>query len=167
MARKRHSVAKLFPEIPQRDEKGALPAEFVKEYNSVVESAKLFTITLVDASFKAGATLALRMKTEGDTKFRPSFDGSLVGFDYSVEHGILQAFFEWNLFVIEKRSRELKGKATFCVVYVDVAEVSPSPAFAFVKRVGRYTTYPYFRQLTSNFLSLANIELPPLPVLKD
>ncbi len=58
-------------------------------------------------------------------------------------------------------------KASYMVAYDIQGDVEPDAAEQFVKRVGTFAVYPYFRAHFAELTSQAGVSLGPLPVMKE
>ena len=57
--------------------------------------------------------------------------------------------------------------ARYMIVYKTSRNVEKEYAIAFLKNVGRFATFPYFRSLASHYSSASAADFPILPVLKQ
>jgi preprotein translocase subunit SecB len=85
---------------------------------------------------------------------------------YSAEKGILAGDFKWHVDVRKGKQKLVSVTATYSIIYRNVPRVEEEHAQAFLSRVGRFATYPYFRALVARLSAEANANLPILPVLR-
>lgn len=138
-------------------------------YNKVVAASELSDIKLMETKFSVEMEFyAVRdeEKTGKRLLTKRSFNNSITNPIYSSDIGILAGKFNWDVTVRKGRKRLLTLNATYLIVYHKVPEVPQDAAFAFLTRVGRFATYPYFRALVASLTSYARADLPILPVLK-
>jgi hypothetical protein len=88
-----------------------------------------------------------------------------AGFDE--EFGLLMCQMNWSLSAKKSRSTLLKLTAQYIIYYSGVPNVDDKYRTEFMQRVGKFATYPYFRNLVSQISWASSAELPILPVLKQ
>jgi len=166
MSRKKELGGK-FPVVPERDGKGKYPQAFVDDYNAAAGSAQLGYIVLLKSEFSVESEL-VALSLSGDAQdASPSFTGQIADFSFDAEEGVAQGVFQWDASVKLDRKTVLKLKTSYVVVYSEMKTKNAAAVFHFVRRVGRYASFPYFRQHASHCFASANLSLPVLPVLKD
>lgn len=94
------------------------------------------------------------------------FNWTFERIGYEKDDGLLAGAFAWDVVVKKGNTKLLSAQATYMVAYGDVPDVDEEPAFAFVERVGRFATYPYFRSHVAHMASQAGADVPVLPVLR-
>lgn len=137
-------------------------------YNSVVADAELRDITLIFTTFVIKPDYYKLALEDEDTasKVKRELDSNFSAFTYDAERRLLGGQFDWSVEATFGRRKLLNARASFIVSYENVPDVDGVHMEAFIKRVGRFATYPYFRSLVSQFSWESKAELPPLPVLK-
>lgn len=147
---------------PSDEKKAALAA-----YNSVVEAAELDDITLIFTNFVIKPDYyKVALAQETAHKVKRELDSDFSAFSYDAERKFLGGKFDWTIDAAFARKKLLSVRASFIVSYENVPDVEQRHMEAFIRRVGRFATYPYFRTLVSQFSWESKAELPPLPVLK-
>lgn len=130
------------------------------DYNEVIASAHLLDVKMIQSDFlvKVGffATEEAERRyvfgcDQGPTHFS---EGRLIG-TFKVEAGI-------------KRSREfiLRAKATYIIAFAIDGEVTEEASLAYLRRVGSFACWPYFRANFAQLCAAAGAEVAPLPVMK-
>ncbi|SOC46244.1 hypothetical protein SAMN05892877_12170 [Rhizobium subbaraonis] len=147
---------------------GDVKAAALNAYNAVVEHAELLDIRLTDLKFSVKPKFYPLMEAErsGEVSLQRSFDVDVSDSGYDPEIGSLGGVFTWRLKVSQSRTKLLTVDASFFVVYRNVPEVERQHADAYLQRVGRFATYPYFRSLVAQMSWESASELPIMPVLK-
>ena len=69
--------------------------------------------------------------------------------------------------VPEGRRKPVTLRATYYATYALSKPCEETPALAYLRRVGRYSCYPYFRALFGILTEQGGLQLPPLPVLHE
>lgn len=141
-------------------------AAAVAAYNEVVASADLNDITLIFVNFVVKPGYYQAMAGDDVSKLRRGFHSDFKAFSYDPEQNRLGGQFDWTIDVSYSRKKLLQIKASYVVTYDNVPDVGNTHIEAFIKRVGRFATYPYLRNLTSHLSWESRAELPVLPVLK-
>lgn len=152
-------------EHEQRQQKSAA----VLAYNAVVADAVLADLRLTESRFKIQKSFyALRGREREIRKplTKREFDSELVAPIYSADKGILAGEFKWTVDVRKGKQKLVFIAATYFILYRNVPKVEEEHAKAFLARVGRFATYPYFRALVARLSAEANADLPILPVLR-
>jgi hypothetical protein len=123
----------------------------------------------MDAKFKVVLDFHITREQEKKEKKKltsRSFGDNLSDPIYSAEHHLLAGQFNWEIIVRKGRKKLLTINATYLVSYDNVPDVSEEAAVAFLRKVGRFAAYPYFRALVARLTSDARTDLPILPMLK-
>lgn len=139
----------------------------IAAYNEVVANAELADISLISLNFfvKPEYYSAMSGDAEG-RKVKLEFGDNFGAFFYKEDAAMLGGQFEWSIDANFGRKKLLNIKAEFLIAYRNVPNVGQSHMEAFVKRVGKFATYPYFRALVSQISWGSRVDLPVLPVLK-
>lgn len=137
-------------------------------YNSVVENAELQDIRLVSLDFSVQPEYyaALRRSPVAKKQLKKVYDSGFSQFAYDSKTKILGGSFDWLITISESRKKLLVVKVSYKVTYRNVPDVGDVHSAAFVRRVGKFATYPYFRALVAQLSWEAKAELPVMPVLK-
>ena len=157
--------------VQQEDEKRSAEKSRLEpqRYNEVVRDAELGTITLVRCQFEIKADYfasKLRNRKNGHgLKF--SYSNEVEDIDFDSEEGVLGANFVWNLTVRAGNKVVVKLVADYVCFYSNVKGADRVAAAAYLKRVGRFATFPYFRALASQMSWASEADLPVLPVLRE
>jgi hypothetical protein len=136
-----------------------------QRYNDVVAKAALAGITLVSADFKIEPSFYAPPKPEESREL--SFNGELAHFSFDGADGRAVGIFTWWMEARASDAVALKTTASYTIQYEGLAGQEEMAVRAFVARVGRFATFPYFRALASQFNWESGAGLPPMPVLRD
>lgn len=158
-AKKRSGVAKS--PGPHRTKKSERRLE---KYNQVIENVQLLSVQLIESEFKVRREF-LSMGTKGRKKLEYNVTPGEIFFDAESGNGAIK--FSCEAFAKAGRVKAVSCKAVYAVVYENLHGCDEEAASAFLKRIGRYTCYPYFRALFGILNGEAQTHMPPLPVLKE
>lgn len=131
-----------------------------ENYNLIARKAVLDTLQLIDSDFA----------------IKPSFFSERDGLNLSQSNEVINVnynsamkycigFFRFKLTAKHSRKVVLACRCDFMVVYDLPEESKENEALAFCSKVGLFAAYPYFRAFVAHVSSLANAELPPLPII--
>lgn len=139
-------------------EKAPIPAE---DYNAVVRSAHLLDIKLISSEF----TIRAPYFAEDRENIRFVYGCEAGAQHYNVTDGRLVGTF--NLEAGAKRSRRflLKAKATYVIAFAIEGNPTEEGALAYLRRVGAFGCWPYFRAHFAALCASAGAEAPPLPIM--
>jgi hypothetical protein len=142
---------------------GAAQLEATDNYNAVVAQAQLADISLMSLHFNVEPQIFAHLR-----ELKLSFDVEVSGISQhdKPQDDFVSGVFEWS---VEGRHNDkvlLSIEASWFVMYRGVGGQQPKAIEAFVDRVGRFASYPYFRSLVAQISWSSNIELPILPVLR-
>jgi preprotein translocase subunit SecB len=137
-------------------------------YDAVVSGAELQDIKMVGLKFQINPKFFADIGTDerGEPNVTPSFGATFATASYDPDDGYLGGQINWSATVKKGRSKAVSIEAVYFIIYAGVPEVEEEHALAFLRRVGRFATYPYFRALVSRLSSESGLNLPILPVLK-
>jgi len=139
-------------------------------YSEVVHEARLRDILLVQSQF----FVVPEFHAEKDAKLSFKWDIGEPSFDPKA--GVVSSMFQW---VLEARSPAageddhterpplLTLSCHYFIVYDNLEDCDGEAAKAFVRRVGTFATYPYFRAFASQLAWASGTNFPPLPILTD
>jgi hypothetical protein len=136
---------------------------WVSAYNSVVDASELSNVLLISLTFSVdpeyysddGSDRKLRFDAEVDT---PHFDS---------ESGSATGLFHWFLEAKKGEEVQLSVKSSWYILYTGLKDQNEDAIRAFVERIGRLATYPYFRTLVSQITWASGTNLPIMPVLRE
>lgn len=149
-------------------EEASEKASALAAYNKVVEDAELLDIRLTDFKFSVKPKYypAIEKEADGNVRLSRSFDHEVVDIGRDAEMGTVGGRFVWSLKISEGKARLMTIDASFFVVYRSVPDVEQEHVEAYLRKVGRFATYPYFRNLVSQMSWESATDLPIMPVLK-
>lgn len=126
-------------------------------YNKTVAAANLRTIRLVGATFKVAPVNGLRLNHPVWLAPRQSFERA---------KGLLVSIHEWKVLIDAGNSMAADISTSFLLSYDNLPDEDEEIVIRLVDRIGKFTTYPYFRSHVANMLSMAGVSSPPLELLK-
>lgn len=140
------------------EEKKLIPAE---EYNDAVGAAQLLDVKMIASEFDIRApyfsheraNLRFAYGCEPGAQHYSADDGKLVG-TFHVEAGAKQS-----------RKFLLKARATYVVAFVVEGRPTEVGALAYLRRVGAFACWPYFRSHFATLCGAAGADAPTLPVM--
>ncbi|KAA0698524.1 hypothetical protein DTW90_12005 [Neorhizobium sp. P12A] len=142
--------------------------EALAAYNDIVQHASLLDLRLVDLKFKVKHEYfnALSQAENEDGRLEHAFESDLSEMNYDESMNLLIGKFLWSTRVNIKKKKVLSIDAEYYITYSDVPPVDRQHLEAYMGKVGRFATYPYFRGLVSHLSWESSAELPIMPVLK-
>lgn len=138
----------------------------VSKYNTVAGAARLAEIVLTRANFvtKLGASFAL---ADPDSAVKLTYNDELTDAAFDAEAGILAGTFNWKAEIKSGRAILVRLTASYSIFYENLAQADEKHSLAYLAKVGRFATYPYFRGIFSVHAGAAGLSVPPLPSLKE
>ncbi|MEJ8404097.1 hypothetical protein WKI27_01905 [Brevundimonas vesicularis] len=138
--------------------KPPIPAE---DFNAVVEAAHLLDIKLISSEFSIQASffgeprdnIRFAYGCEPGAHHFNAEDGRLIG-TFFVEAGA-------------KKSRKflMKAKATYLIAFSVEGNPTEDSALAYLRKIGAFGCWPYFRSHFAALCANAGAEAPPLPIM--
>lgn len=132
-------------------------------YSQAVDSAELRNIRLLKSSFA--------MEPEGlsinRTNWRLAYRCEVVTVSFDAERKVVSGLVDAEASWKAGRKRLFFVKASYVVAYDLRGTPGEEAATRFVRRVGRFAVYPYFRAHFSGLTAQAGVNIPPLPVMKE
>lgn len=146
----------------------AVKAAAVAAYDNIVENVELGDIRMMDVKFSVKPKYYSELESErrGKGRLTRGYDGGLVSVTYDPELLVASAQIDWHTEVTKGRSKLLVVQSTYFVLYRNVPNVGEEHIEAYLSRVGKFATYPYFRGLVAHLSWESSSELPVMPVLK-
>lgn len=135
-----------------------------EDYAAVTRAAELVLIELTSCNFSVAPEF-FRELAQDNPRHKYSYGEEFENPVYDSESGIAGGEFVWTLGVKVGRKKVVRVSATYRIIYTNLSEMNGGAITAFVKRVGRFATYPYFRGLVSHLSWESNAELPIMPVI--
>lgn len=131
-------------------------------YNAVVDAAELVGIALTRASFESQPEYFIDRE-----KHELSFGCKISAHKYDSKIGMVATLFEWNISARKGSDENLRIVCVYEITYEGLTDKVDEAVGAFVARVGRIATYPYFRAMVSHIAWESGAELPMLPVIRS
>lgn len=130
------------------------------EYNAVARNAKILSITLMKSTFEMKDEYFIDPKSH---KF--VFGSKCKQTKYIAKRGIGLGHFICSVSVRHGRKKVLKVRLVYLIIYENLRDKNREAVLAFVKLIGKFATYPYFRTHVSQLNWESGASLPVLPVI--
>ncbi len=101
----------------------------------------------------------------GDKGVTLSYGRDLVSCDYEPDSASAAAIFRFHVTAKAGRKVVFTVQAEYLALYEVGKDAQPNAARAFVKNVGLFAAYPYFRAFVAQVAWNAGMRLPPLPTI--
>jgi hypothetical protein len=134
-------------------------------YREVSYSAELKQISLVSSKFITKAEFFLPDGDEATAKCL--FDGTLKDVTIDDDEGTVAGHYDWQAEIKFGRKTGLKLATTYLLIYSGIGGLDRGHVNFYFNKIGRFSTYPYFRAHFSNHAGEAGLMLPPLPSLNE
>lgn len=134
-------------------------------YKEVSCSAALQEIRLVSSKFAVKPELFLPDDDVGSPK--SLFSGGTSGVTIDEDEGFVAGHYHWEAKVKFGRKTGLKLQTDYVLIYSGIGGLDTDHINMYFNKIGRFSTYPYFRSHFSNHVSEAGLMLPPLPSLNE
>lgn len=139
-------------------EKPSIPAD---DYNAVVNSAHLLDVKMISSEFSIKAPFF----SEDRDDIRFVYGCELGAQHFNLEDGRLIGTFFVEAGAKKSRKFLLKAKATYLIAFAIEGAPTEESALAYLKRVGSFGCWPYFRSHFATLCASAGAEAPPLPIM--
>lgn len=149
--------------VPEEDRSGPTPAFDAEAYNEVARAAKLERIALYRSNFVVLPDYFGSMDEKNGPK--PSYGSRFGTYYFDVESGRATCEWKWRINVREKRKRTLTIEVVYLLMYGGLKDFSEKNVVRYMRRVGRFASYPYFRAHVSQLNWEAGTNLPILPTI--
>lgn len=137
-----------------------------KLYNQVVACAELSNIQLIHINFDVQPRYFLEEPDDED-EANLGYEISVDETHYEPSEGMAACMMSFDVSAGDSQGAALQCKAKYAVSY-RMGEVCDEQAVeTFLRRVGVFACYPYFRGLFAQIDWAANTHLPPLPIHKE
>lgn len=159
--------------MPEEDKKKKIaPQEYlsaekkaeIAAYNKVARNAQLRGIVLFESNFFMLPQYAIEVAKE-DTKQELSFDSKYRELDVDIEGGGATCEWTWHVAAVLKRKKNLFIQAKYVLFYDGISECDKESISMFMRKVGKFASYPYFRAHVHHVSGEANASLPILPTI--
>ena len=136
----------------------------LEDYNTVARNAKLAAITLLESHFVVKPTY-FELENDKIPKEKLYYEHDFFEFNYTPDHNVASATFRWRVLAKKGRRIDLDLKVNYLIIYEGVESLNTEAVEAFVRKVGKFATYPYFRAHASQVNWESGVKLPVLPVI--
>jgi hypothetical protein len=135
----------------------------VDDYNKVARSAKLAGITLLRSNF--GVELDYFSSPGKSDAPKPKYGSAFGKQRFNPKTGNAACEWTWTVSFRRNRKRVLFIDAVYLLVYVGLEDCIEEAVYRYMRRVGRFASYPYFRAHVSQLSWASNTSLPLLPTI--
>ena len=149
--------------VPDDDRSGPKPSFDVEAYNAVARTAKLRRIALLRSHFSVHPAYFTLMSTEKAPK--PRYSGDFGKYYFDSEKGRATCEWKWGIKVVDKRKITLSIGVIYIIIYSGLENQNEDSVIRYLKRVGRFSSYPYFRAHVSQLNWESGANLPILPTI--
>jgi len=139
------------------------PEDIKREYNKVARSANLISIWLIEERFDMKS--AYIKKSMRGENINLAFKDDCETIWFESEEGSASAIWVWDISARDGRAKCLSIRAKYLIIYDSLEECAEPAVHAFLRRVGRFATYPYFRARVSQLSADSGADLPIMPVI--
>src|SRR5207302_781372 len=129
--------------VPEADRSGPKPAFDPEAYNTVARAAKLSGITLIRSNFRMDLDYFGLMDKEDKPK--PRYGGTFQKEFFNETAGRAACEWNWSISITHERKKLLSLEVVYLVIYTGLADCAEEYVTRYMRRVGRFATYPYFR----------------------
>ena len=136
------------------------------EYADVACRARLVQVHLTDCEYSAKVPEIISNQNEDDS-LSPSFEGEPGGCNYIENLGYFIGDYFWRVDIKHGRRKLLKLRCKYVLIYENVQDCDEKYVQLYFSKIGRFTTYPYFRAEFAAMVSNSGLTFPPLPSLTD
>lgn len=130
-------------------------------YNEVVSHATLQGLRLIHSKFDVKP----RALSTDRSKWSYSLSDDLGGSDCDDRELLLRGDFTYHAACIAGRSRLVTAEARYLATFKLSSSCDAQAGEDFLRTVGRFACYPYFRALFAAMTDQCGLLLPPLPVI--
>ncbi|MDO6591828.1 hypothetical protein DS901_06520 [Loktanella sp. D2R18] len=134
-------------------------------YAEVSRNAELKEVRLIRNKYVIKPEITSVMEERDNVSH--SFVGVCEDFDYNAETGLAIGNYRWTVEIKLGRKKVLKLVTNYLISYYNLEGFDDHYVSYYFHKVGRFTTYPYFRALFSHHTSESGLVLPPLPSLNE
>jgi hypothetical protein len=132
-------------------------------YNDLVDKAELIAIRLVSSTFKLEPDAYARREDSWKQSYGCELERSIFEEGEDFAFGYFDA--SATIKIANKKILTLKSKY---IIFYDVNGAPSSLAVdEFIKRVGKFAVYPYFRAHFAEVCSQAGLNVQPLPIMRE
>lgn len=136
------------------------------QYAAVAKAARLRQLSLIDSAFNVKPECYAALSRDDD-ELQHGFGGECSSFAYDAENGSLFGVFEWVAEIKLGRKKALKVSANYMLIYTELEVLPEEYVRLYFEKIGKFSSYPYFRSHFAMHTAAAGLTLPPLPSLTD
>ena len=149
--------------VPDEDRSGPKPAFDPEAYNVVARAAKLRHIALFQSHFTVESGYFSARRSENPP--RPRYAGEFGTHHFDASDGQAGCEWKWAITLTHERKKLLSIEVVYLIAYDGLKDCDEQQVVRFLRRVGRFATYPYFRAHVSQLNWEARLDLPILPTI--
>ncbi|MES2432522.1 MAG: hypothetical protein V4586_01680 [Pseudomonadota bacterium] len=135
-------------------------------YADVAMKARLRELALSESEFSAKIDV-LRLAEMRHEDMAHTFGGECTDFSFDSESGIAFGNYAWTAEMKHGRTKVLKLKCKYLLVYSNLKSCPQDYVGLYFEKVGRFSSYPYFRTVFASHTSFAGAAVKPLPSLTE
>lgn len=140
------------------------PAKVEAEpFNRLVSHARLQGLRLTGTKFE----IKPQALTEDRNRWAYRISDALLDWQLDCDEGLLRGQYSYNAACVEGRRKPVALNATYLATYRLSQDCDEDAALAYLRRIGRFSCYPYFRALFGILTEQSGLQLPPLPVIVE
>lgn len=136
-------------------------------YSECASKARLREVRLAHSEFVTKLAVYLAAERQDREALNQSFAGEPGGQTFVAERGMVAGSYLWNAEIKHRRSKVLKVKAEYWVLYSGFKDAPETYVELYFRKIARFTTYPYFRSHFAMLSASAGLTLAPLPSLTE
>jgi hypothetical protein len=149
--------------VPVEDRSGPKPAFDPEVYNAVARAAKLRRIALYHSNFTVKPDYFESLRREDAPK--PQYRGDFGEHFFDEERGQAGCQWKWGIIVRDGRKTTLSIDVVYLILYGGLEKCDKEQVVRYMRRVGRFASYPYFRAHVSQLNWESGADLPVLPTI--
>lgn len=135
-------------------------------YADTAAKASLVQVHLTESVYEADVPkIMINQNEEGS--LNSSFEGEPGRCDFDQVSGWCLGEYIWKVDIRIGRKKALKLKCKYVVVYDGLDGCDADYVRLYFEKVGRFTTFPYFRSHFATNTANSGLALPPLPSLTE
>lgn len=146
--------------IPETDRAGPKPAFDSEQYNKVARAVQLLRISLISSRF---FILPEFFFGQSDQAPKLNFQAKMANPKFDAENGTASCEWEWGMTAEAAEKVTFNLEATYLLAYGALKDCDFEAIQFYMRRVGRFTAYPYFRAKVSQLSWESGANIPILP----
>jgi hypothetical protein len=124
-------------------------------------------VSLQATTYSAKVPELVKLQHGDDSNINPTYEGRPAACHFFQDDGWLLGEYEWQVSLTSGRKKLLKQKSTYVLIYQGLSDCDEEYVHLYFSKIGRFTSYPYFRALFATNVAASGLTFPPLPSLTD